>query len=133
MKPVSLARIGIRYINRIAVTAADPDPADYLLMPHPEANALRAKLMSFARRTEYRTAQDIRILITQATLEPQPSASVATTDYLLDIDIVLQMDAPIAANSVTAIIDKTEQLHTIEGDTFEELITENSRRIFDAD
>jgi uncharacterized protein (TIGR04255 family) len=128
VKPVGVQRIGVRYINRI-VTPANSDPATYILLPHPEGEAMKAKLTSFARRGEYRDEHGHKILITQATLQPPQPTQLATTDYLLDIDII--WDQTLTADPIQ-IMEKTEQLHATEGAIFEALITDESRSIFDA-
>lgn len=126
-RPVSLVRLGIRYINRIVVPKSNAIAAEYLTSPDTHHAEFGGSLVGFMNRSEYVLAQFERIIITQATLQP---VDVGTTEFLLDIDVVWDSQP---LQNVTEIIGMAQRLHKVEGEIFERLITDNSRALFDAD
>lgn len=122
----SVIRVGVRYINRIVVNSHGVKPTSFLRFIPEEHEIFGAPVNSFMQRAEYVRPDGIKMIVTQATLEP---ASPNTTEYLLDIDTIWEKE-PLADRE--QIIATTEALHNIEGQAFEALITDKAREIFDA-
>jgi uncharacterized protein (TIGR04255 family) len=123
----TVVRVGIRYINRIIVPAENAKASSFLNFIPEEHEIFGAPVNSFLRRAEYIRPDGVKMIVTQATLQPQ---SPNTTEYLLDIDTVLD-NARLTENS--DIIAQAETLHGVESDAFECLITQDARNLFNAD
>jgi|ERR1700732_1200681 len=122
----AVARIGVKYVNRIVVPKSGANPATVLTALPVEGKVSDARVANFTQFTEFVRTDEIKVLLTQATLQPRVPD---TTEYLLDIDAI--WDHRPAGNR-TEIIDIIEKLHDIEGEAFEALITDEARRLFDA-
>ncbi len=124
--PAPITRIGLRYINRIIVPDFNVRPASiFNAMPEGE-KILEASLTNFLQRGEYVRQDGVKVIVTQATLQP---ATPKTAEFLVDIDTLWDKN-PLADRE--QIIATVEKLHDIEGAAFEALITEEARRLFDA-
>jgi uncharacterized protein (TIGR04255 family) len=77
-------------------------------------------------RGEYVRHDGLKVIVTQATLQPTVPD---TTEYLLDIDTLWDKEP---LDDHEAIMSAVDKLHEIEGATFEGLITDESRTVFDA-
>ena len=134
-KPPSITRVGIRYINRIVTPkplAAEVDTYLTNIIPRlcahiPGLPPITAALRAFHARNEFVTPDNIKVLVTLATLQPMDPA---TSEYLLDIDTTFDQ-AP--SRNVDDAMSLSERLHTLEGAIFEGLITDAARSLFDAD
>ena len=82
-------RIGVRYINRIVVPTANAKPTSFLLFIPEEHKIFGAPVNSFMQRTEYIRPDGIKVIVTQATLQPD---APNTTEYLLDIDTIWEKE-----------------------------------------
>jgi len=122
----AVKRIGVKYVNRIVVPKAGANPAAVLTALPGEGKISDAQLANFTQFTEFVRTDEIKVLLTQATLQPR---APDTTEYLLDIDTIWDHRD---LNSRTEIIDMVEKLHDIEGEAFEALITDEARSLFDA-
>jgi uncharacterized protein (TIGR04255 family) len=122
----AVTRIGVKYVNRILVPKAGADPASFLTAVPAEGKISDARLAHFTQFTEFVRTDEIKVLLTQATLQP---GAQETTEYLLDIDTIWDHRA---LSNRTEIIGMVETLHDIEGAAFEALITDEARRLFDA-
>jgi uncharacterized protein (TIGR04255 family) len=125
--PVSVTRIGLRYINRIITPGLAKEHNRFLVGASARDANIGANLTNFTRREEYIEENGTKILVTQSTLQP---VSPDTTEYLLDIDTVWDSES---IGDHTRIMATAEQLHDTEGAAFEALITDEARRLFDAD
>lgn len=122
----AVTRIGVKYVNRIVVLKAGADPAAFLTARPVEGKISDARLANFTQFTEFVRADKIKVLITQATLQ---FGALDRTEYLLDIDVILDNQTLSIRNE---IIDMVEKLHATEGAAFEALITDEARRLFHA-
>jgi uncharacterized protein (TIGR04255 family) len=122
---IAVTRIGVKYVNRIVVPKADANPAVVLTALPAEGKISDARLANFTQFTEFVRMDEIKVLITQATLQ---IGAEDRTEYLLDIDAI--WDHRALGNRVE-IIDMVEKLRDIEGAAFEALITDEARSIFD--
>jgi uncharacterized protein (TIGR04255 family) len=125
LSPVT--RIGVRYINRIVVPTANANPMSFLRGCPEEHEIFGVPVNSFMQRAEYIRPDGIKVIFTQATLQP---VAPNTTEYLLDIDTLWDKE-PLADQE--QIIAMAQTLHDIEGAAFEDLITDDARNLFDAD
>jgi uncharacterized protein (TIGR04255 family) len=128
-EPEAVARIGLRYINRIVITGDGiPDLARYFTVPpkFPQVDP-NIRVLSFFNRkeAEYLDAP-IRIVVTFAEMEPMlPKAH----NYLLDLDIIwISPDQPAPLDQVMNLIDDMKVRHR---QVFESLITPDARVLFD--
>ena len=122
----AVMRIGVKYVNRIVVRKAGANAAEVLTEVPAQDKISETRLANFTQFAEFVRTDGIKVLVTQATLQ---SSAPNTTEYLLDIDTILDHQA---LGNRTEIVATVERLHDIEGAAFEALITENARRLFDA-
>ncbi|MGH6857011.1 MAG: TIGR04255 family protein [Methylocella sp.] len=122
----SVVRIGVKYVNRIEVPRADANATEVLTGAPAQDKISQTRLGNFTQFAEFVRRDGIKVLVTQATLQP---SAPNTTEYLLDIDTIWDHKA---LGDRTEIVATAERLHDIEGAAFESLITEQARRLFDA-
>jgi len=122
----SVVRIGVRYINRIVIPGTDVRPSAFLGSIPEHSHVSDAVLANFMERGEYVRHDRLKVIVTQATLQP---TKPDTTEYLLDIDTLWDKEP---LDDQEAIMSAVDQLHEIEGAAFEALITDESRELFDA-
>lgn len=124
-------RIGLRYINRIDVphttSGAGADIRNYLnVYPHAPNSMLESLLASQVRFEYTEPNTGAAVVLTSGTVEP---VLIDHVSFLLDIDVVVQRDIPIKRDD---LIENISTLRAIKNDVFETLITDASRRLFDA-
>lgn len=131
-RPSQIERITLKYVNRIvapspgAATAAQylGDMAASHDFELSDGVIVSARLNGYNYRKEFLTPDKAKILVTQATIEP---ANPATSEFLLDIELLL--DETLQFQDATV---KLEALHATEGAVFESFITDEARRLFNA-
>jgi len=123
---LSVVRIGIRYINRVIIPVADVRPSAYFNNIPEQRHIPDSLLTNFMERGEYVRRDGLKVIVTQATLQ---AAKPDTTEYVLDIDTLWDNEQ---LDGHEAIMSAVDTLHKIEGATFEALITDESRTLFDA-
>jgi uncharacterized protein (TIGR04255 family) len=129
-EPEGISRVGLRYINRISLEGATPDLAKYFTIPpsFPEADPPTRMLAFFNRKEAEFLDKPIRIVVTFADMEPRTPDHSA---YLLDIDIIwITTDSLIGMGEIEAVLEDMKVRHR---QVFESLITDESRRLFDAE
>lgn len=119
-------RIGIRYINQIDANEPNYDPDEYFTLKDRADNLIKGVLTNFTKRLEFLTKDEHKIIVT---FGANPAHESNNTIFLLDIDVI--WDAGSLSEEREAI-EMAEKLHRIEGETFEALITEKARKLFDA-
>jgi uncharacterized protein (TIGR04255 family) len=127
LTPVGVRRIGLRYINRIALPGAAPDLGAYFTIPAAPATDEAPTVRAFLSRSESE-CQDapVRVLLTFASVNTSPEAST----YLLDIDVVRDWtDAPLQVPDTMPALD---DLRRRERNVFEQAIKDKTRELFDA-
>lgn len=122
----TVTRIGVKYVNRIVVPKANANPTAFLTGLPAEDKISETRLANFTQSTEFVRTDGIKLLVNQATLQPD---APNTTEYLLDIDTIWDQNA---LENRIEIIAMVERLHDIEGAAFEALITGEARSLFDA-
>jgi len=122
----SVVKIGVRYINRIVIPGTDIRPSAFLRSIPEKSHISDSLLTNFIERGEYVRHDRLKVIVTQATLQP---TKPDTTEYLLDIDTLWDKE-PLDGHET--IMSAVEQLHEIEGAAFRALITDESEELFDA-
>ncbi len=125
-EPLGVQRVSIRYINKIVVRAETVEPRRYILCAPGDIKGLPDRLSSFVGRVEYTYDDGVPLVVTHAAADA-PEGHVA---FLLDIDVIWHGEEAIDRDAAVA---KAEDLHEREGAVFEILITDETRRLFDAD
>ena len=125
-EPQGVIRVGVRYINKIVVPQARVKVEDYLTCALPEVEGLPSNLAEFMSRVDYRYDDDMRIVLSQSTIEA-PQGHVG---FLLDLDAIWERPDPVGINEASEI---AADLRDRERDAFEAVITERARELFDAD
>jgi uncharacterized protein (TIGR04255 family) len=128
--PEGITRIGLRYINRILLEGPAPDLSEYFTIPPklPPGGPETRMVAFFNRKEAEFLDKPIRIVITFADMEPRVPEQSA---YLLDIDILwMATGTPLPLDELDPVLDDLKVRHR---EVFESLITDASRRMFDAD
>jgi uncharacterized protein (TIGR04255 family) len=120
-----IGRIGVRYINKVVVPEPNADPNKYFLCGPPVPSGLPSRVASFLYRAEHVFDDEVKLLLTFATIVGEPGSS----SFLLDLDIIWGSDSSIG---VDLALEKVDDLHQREGVAFEAVITERMRGVFDA-
>jgi uncharacterized protein (TIGR04255 family) len=131
-EPEGIARVGLRYINRITLDRVVPvtELGTYFMIPPrlPETGPPTRMLAFFNRKEAEFLDKPIRIVVTFADMEPRSPDQSA---FLLDIDIIsIMSDAPLPLSEIEDVLEDMKTRHR---QVFESLITDESRRLFDAD
>jgi uncharacterized protein (TIGR04255 family) len=128
--PEGISRVGLRYINRITLEGKTPDLSLYFTIPprFPEVEPSTKMLAFFNRKEVEYLDKPIRLVVTFADMEtPTPNSS----SYLLDIDIIwIANEEPIRLSDIPGVVEDLKIRHR---KVFESLVTDASRRLFDAD
>lgn len=125
-EPLGVHRIGVRYINKIVVPQRSVEPGDYFRCAPPDVDGLPGQMSSFVGRVEYAYEDGVRLVLSHATVDA-PEGQIA---FLLDIDVIWQSAESIDRDEALA---KADDLRARERTAFEALLTDESRRLFDAD
>ncbi len=126
-KPVGIARIGVRYINRIVVDAEVVELSEYFTSPPNPPATLPQNLRSFLVRMDAAYEREpFRLVTTFASND----AAEGQTAFILDIDVIGEWPDPLDVGDAMGIIDN---LRAKERSGFEALITDKARGLFDAD
>jgi len=120
-----IRRVEVRYINRIEVADTDVDLADLFNCGSMFPVAIPSELRAFFQRTEHIYDDGTRLLLTFASVVAGSGAS----GVLLDLDLAHDAVQPIYFDQVMSTID---DLHDREKKAFEAVITDRTRKLFDA-
>lgn len=124
-EPSGVKRIGLRYINKVVIPESSVEVARYLKAAPPSVDGLPEQLGGFVGRVEYIYPDDVRLVVSHATVEA-PEGQVA---FLMDIDLIWQSDEAVDKDVALTFAD---DLRARERDVFEALITDDARSLFDA-
>lgn len=124
-EPSGVQRIGLRYINKVVIPESSVEVARYLKAAPPSVDGLPEQLGGFVGRVEYVYPDEVRLVVSHATVEA-PEGQVA---FLMDIDLIWQSNEAVDKDAALAIAD---DLRARERDVFEALITDDARGLFDA-
>lgn len=119
-----ISRIGVRYINKVVVPEPNVDLGKYFLYGPHSPSGLPDRIANFLYRSEYVFDDDVKLLLTFATINAEPDSSL-----LLDLDIIWENEAGIGVDQA---LENVDDLHHREGVAFEAVITDDLRGVFDA-
>jgi uncharacterized protein (TIGR04255 family) len=122
--PLSVKRVGIRYINRIVVPETPTDFTKWFTSPGLTAKVARAKLTHFVHADESKLDDGTKIIVNHLTTASELSN---TTTFILDIDTAWDESV---IDRREAIDVKIDALHAIVGDVFEALIRPATSELF---
>ncbi len=123
--PVGVQRIGLRYINKVAIPESSVEIGRYLRAAPPSVEGLPSQLRGFVARVEYTYDDEVRLVVSHATVD----ALEGQVAFLVDIDVIWKSEAAVGREKA---LDMADDLRVRERDVFEALITDEARRLFDA-
>ena len=124
-EPVSVCRIGIRYINKIVVPGKTVRVEEYLRCALPDLSELPDRLNSFVGRVDYAYADGVRLVLSQGSV----GAPLDHVGFLLDLDVIWENAEPVTRD---ATLETVADLRARERAAFETVITDRARELFDA-
>jgi uncharacterized protein (TIGR04255 family) len=123
---LSITRVGVRYINRIVVPGSGIDLGRYFKCLPPHVPGLPGGPGNFLTRVEYSYEDEATLLLNYAAVD-SPEGSSA---FLLDLDVAWQADD--GKRTIDEAVSLVGDLRNRERSAFEALITDDTRRLFDA-
>jgi uncharacterized protein (TIGR04255 family) len=125
-KPISVTRIGLRYINRIEIPKLAIDFKDYLRVSPEIASDLPQGLSNFYMQLQI-PQEELQCMLTinEAFIPPTTPTIIPV---ILDIDVFRVKDWDSNDNDIWRFI---EQLRGLKNETFEKCITDETRRLFE--
>lgn len=124
-EPNGVKRIGIRYVNRINIPRESANLEDYLRYTSPVVPELPNRVRQYVSRTEFVYDNEVRLILSQANI-PSPSS----VQVLLDLDMIWQAETAIGKSDAVKMV---QDLRDRERSAFEAIITDKTRRLFDAE
>ncbi len=122
--PKGVTGIGVRYLNSITIPSAELTLKEYFTCSPPDINGFPKTMTGFMNRVEYIEDEDIKFVLTFASIE----APTGSLGFLLDLDF--NWDGPTVP--VASVMQLVDDLHEREGIAFEATITDKAREIFNA-
>ena len=124
----AVARIGIRFINKVEIPGSQVKLEDYFPFVR-DAEGFPQTVYSFLERHEYAVEEPTTLLI--RTFASIPTGKPGHIAALLDIDAIYQVvgSSFLQPGDVPKVIEKLRQVRT---DAFEASISDKLREIFDA-
>ncbi len=124
-EPNGINRVGVRYINQIAIPGTKIRVEEYLKCAHLEMTGLPEHYDNFLSRVEYLYDDRVRLILSYGLLGALPNV----VECLLDLDVIWQDNTPIEAG---ASLKVASDLHERAGAAFEAVVTDKARELFDA-
>ena len=125
VEPNGINRVGVRYINQIAMPGTNIRVEEYLKCAHLEMGGLPEHYVNFLGQVEYLYDDEARLRLSYGLLE----ASSNVVECLLDLDVIWQANTPIESE---ASLEIASDLHERAGSAFEAVVTDKARELFDA-
>lgn len=120
IQPQGVTRIGIKYINKLAVPGEVATAKEYLRCALPEVDGLPNHLLNLMSQVEYAYRDGVRLILSQGKVE---------NGFILDIDVIWESHDALAREDTDTRID---ELRNRERRVFEAVITDKARNLFDA-
>lgn len=124
-EPSGINRVGVRYINQIAIPGTNIRVEEYLKCAHLEMSGLPEHYDNFFSRIEYLYDDRARLLLSYGLL-----GAASNVECLLDLDVIWQEHTSIES---AAVLRVASDLHDRAGAAFEAVVTDKARDLFDAD
>ncbi len=122
-KPLSITRIGLRYINRIDLPFENQAFENYIKYLPPVPAGLPKKFEKYFLQMQIPADDNLSKAVISQTFEQQKSGRIP---FLIDID-VFQDDRIKATDSLT---DRFNNLRVLKNRIFEDLVTEECKHLF---
>lgn len=124
-----IARIGVRYLNRISLKDGHQELPTLFVGPPRVFSGAGLKLDAFFQRTESTSADrpSVRVLKTMGTVVDEEKKEFV----LLDIDVVWQKTQTEESLPLKSLVPRINKLRAIERDVFESSILDRLRERFD--
>ncbi|BDA70601.1 hypothetical protein RIVM261_074460 [Rivularia sp. IAM M-261] len=122
--PEAIARLAVRYINRLDIPLPVDDFKDYLRTFPEVSSDLPQGLSGYFMQLQIPQQSPATICVLNQALVPSPAPEVVS--ILLDLDLFLEHDIP---NDEVGIWGILEQMHEQKNKAFEACITERTREL----
>ena len=128
--PKGVRKIGVRYINKITLPTRTPVVEDYLRCALPTVSGLPDEIKGFLGSTEYVYDDGVllNLIVARGATDISDDLSVSS-EVFLDLDVVWASKSVILQSDA---LQKVESLRDRERKAFEAVITDRSRKLFDA-
>lgn len=120
VQPQGVKRVGVRYINKLAVQGEVTTAKEFLRCALPEVDGLPSHLVNLMSRVEYAYPDGVKLVLSQGKVED---------GFIFDIDVILESYEALAQENTDPIID---DLHFRERNVFEAVVTNKARDLFNA-
>lgn len=125
VEPNGIIRVGVRYINQIAIPGTNVRVEDYLKCAHLEMSGLPQDYANFLSRVEYVYEDGAHLVLAYGLL----GTSSNVVQCLLDLDVSWQGETPVQSETP---LELANDLHERAGTAFEAVVTDKARDLFDA-
>jgi len=129
IKPASITRIGLRYINRIDRSHPNEPPGDWLAPSDYIPKVVLSSLPGFLSRLEARTTRDSKRIVTLGEIT-RPNSTQDVEAILLDIDCIVVKDIGVDDQ---AIVEEITVLHDAAWEIFSVSITPRLEQLLRGD
>lgn len=127
LKPGSVKRIAVRYINSIEIPAVKFELADYFVEPPKPPAGLPQALDEFLTRLVIRFSEDTRAIVT---IRIQPPDKPNTTKILLDVDAFTEPNIDLQSSDKERVKETFDALRKIKNAIFEETLKDKTKGLF---
>ena len=124
--PEAIARVAVRYINRLLLPASGSRLNDYLVGPPRVPEGYQASMAGFLTRVTLSASHGLRAIVTTAS---EPSFGTSDTTIILDIDAF--SDAAELTPDDARLEPMLERLRDLKNRLFFESLTEDAVRVFE--
>ena len=127
IKPQSVKRIAVRYVNQIDIPEIRIKLEDYLTNAPSPPEGLPQDLDQFLTNIIIKKEDGIKARVTR-TMQPSPSSSIR---ILLDIDVFLFVSLSTNKSMEEEVVQQLEKMHLFAEEIFERSLTEKTKELFD--
>lgn len=124
-QPKGVRRISIRYINKIVIPQTAARIESYLKCALPDVSGLPDRVNNFMSRVDYIYEDEIHLVLSQGSI----NALADHIEFLLDLEVIWENPEPVAKNEA---LDLVNELRSREREAFENVITDETRNLFNA-
>ena len=127
VKPQSVKRIAVRYINQIDIPETRIKLEDYLTNAPSPPKGLPQNLDQFFSNMIIKKEDNIRAGVTQTM---QPSSSPSLIRILFDINVFLSVSLSTNKSMEKEVVQQLEKMHFFAEEIFEKSLTEKTKELF---
>ncbi len=125
-KPKKVNRVGLRYINRMALPLPFADFSEYLLTAPEIAAGLPQAMASFFFRVVLPDEESKAVIVITETID-EAESNPQTVSVIFDIDVFRSGTFPVEGDKLWPVI---ERLHDVKNRVFFESITDKAKELF---